>query len=147
MIRTVDIMAEFSKGIMAIPVKCCKDIYHKIRNVWESRRPWGYYKILEDTAGRKVKTIHVKPGKRLSLQKHRHRSEYWLVTSGSGLVQVNDKEILLKTGNSITIPKDTTHRVTNVGKETFVFVEVQLGDYLEEDDIIRLEDDFGRKDS
>ncbi len=146
MIRTTDIMAEFSKGILAVPVKYCKEIYHKILNFRESRRPWGHYKVLEDTAGRKVKTIHVKPGKRLSLQKHKHRSEYWLVTNGSGLVQVGDREILLKAGDNITIPEGMTHRVANKGRETLVFVEVQLGNYLEEDDIIRLEDDFGRMD-
>jgi len=137
-------MVEFGRGVIALPGKFCKKLYHRIRNIWESRRPWGHYKVLEDTAGRKIKTIFVEPGKRLSLQKHRHRAEYWLVASGSGLVHLGDREIHLKPGNSVVIPKNTTHRVTNQGKETLVFVEVQVGDYLEEDDIIRLDDDYGR---
>jgi len=144
MVRTTDILVEFVKGSIALPVKFCKNIYHKIRNLWESRRPWGHYKILEDTGGRKIKTIFVKPGKRLSLQKHRHRAEYWLVASGCGLVRIGDQEISLTAGNSVVIPKNTTHRVSNEGKEILVFVEVQVGDYLEEDDIIRIDDDYGR---
>ncbi|WP_204602035.1 phosphomannose isomerase type II C-terminal cupin domain [Paremcibacter congregatus] len=145
MIRTMDILVELGRGISAKPVQWCKGLYNKIRTIWEGHRPWGYYKVLENTSHRKVKTIHVTPGKRLSLQKHRHRSEYWLVAEGCGLVEVNDKELLLEPGNSIAIPQDTTHRVTNVGKEPLVFVEIQVGDYLEEDDIIRLEDDYGRR--
>ncbi len=132
------------KEILQIPINYSSKLYRKVKNIWESHRPWGHYKILEDTAERKVKTIFVEPGQRLSLQKHLHRSEYWLVASGAGLVQIGEKEIYLKAGNSVIIPKNTIHRVTNSGKKTLIFVEIQVGDYLEEDDIIRLDDDYGR---
>lgn len=144
MIKTTHIMAEFGKGVFSQSCQYFRNIFSKISNLWESRRPWGHYKVLENTPGRKVKTIFVKPNKRLSLQKHRHREEYWLVAEGRGMVRVGDKEVPLKAGNSIIIPKNTTHRVTNLGEDTLVFVEIQVGDYLEEDDIIRLDDDFGR---
>tara|TARA_R110002072_G_scaffold81750_2_gene186935 strand:- start:147 stop:587 length:441 start_codon:yes stop_codon:yes gene_type:complete len=144
MIGTTVTMLESGKGFFNLPLRFFSKIYQKIHNIWESHRPWGHYKILEDTENRKVKTIFVEPGKRLSLQKHLHRSEYWLVASGVGIVQVGEKEISLKSGNSVVIPKNTVHRVTNPGQETLVFIEIQIGDYLEEDDIIRLDDDYGR---
>ena len=132
------------KKISAKPLKWLKGAYRRFKDLWESRRPWGHYKVLEDNEDRKVKTIFVNPGKRLSLQKHRFRSEYWLIASGRGLVHVGNKEISLEAGNSVIIPQNTVHRVTNTGSETLVFVEIQVGDHLEEDDIIRLDDDYGR---
>jgi len=144
MTRMTENMTGIGRDIIGFPMKVFHDFYHKIRDHWESHRPWGHYKVLENSAHRKIKTIFVESGKRLSLQKHKHRSEFWLVASGCGLVRVGDEEISLTAGNSVVIPKDTVHRVSNEGDETLVFVEIQVGDYLEEDDIIRLDDDYGR---
>ncbi|VAX22463.1 Mannose-1-phosphate guanylyltransferase / Mannose-6-phosphate isomerase [hydrothermal vent metagenome] len=110
----------------------------------EDHRPWGYYKVLEDMEDHKVKRIVVNPGKRLSLQKHKQRAEHWVVVSGEAIVTLDNREIPLKAGEAVDIPKEAAHRVMNPGAEPLVFVEVQMGDYFGEDDIIRLEDDFGR---
>ena len=107
-------------------------------------RPWGKYTNLHQDARFKVKTIVVKPGKRLSLQKHLHRSEHWVVVKGTALVQIDEKEFLLKNNESTYIPIGAKHRLTNPGRVPLEIVEVQVGEYLEEDDIIRYEDDFGR---
>jgi mannose-6-phosphate isomerase-like protein (cupin superfamily) len=108
-------------------------------------RPWGSYLILDEGTNYKVKRIEVLPGKRLSYQKHAHRSEHWLVTGGTAKVTLNDREILVKTGDSIDIPAGAKHRVENPdASQNLVFVEIQTGDYFGEDDIERFEDDFGR---
>lgn len=107
-------------------------------------RPWGTYTILEESEGYKVKEIQVKPGKRLSLQKHKHRSEYWVVVKGEAVIQVGEIEYKKKTGESVFIPAGEMHRLTNQGSEIVVIIETQTGDYLGEDDIIRIEDDFNR---
>ncbi len=111
----------------------------------EDHRPWGYYTVLSDESDHKVKRIHVYAGKRLSLQKHRRRSERWTVVYGEGVVTLDGKQIRLKKGESIDIPTGAVHRMENQTKENMAFVEVQLGDYFGEDDIVRLEDDFGRR--
>ncbi len=113
----------------------------------EDRRPWGYYKVLCDLPDHKVKRIVVLPGKRLSLQRHKRRAEHWTVVRGCPLVIRDGKEILLKPGDSIDIPIRAVHRVSNPGDEAAVFIEVQMGDYLGEDDIQRFEDDYGRAES
>jgi len=110
----------------------------------EDRRPWGYYTILADEPDHKVKRIHVYAGKRLSLQKHQHRAEHWTMLYGEGIVTLDDTQIRLKKGECIDIPRGAVHRMENPTSENMAFVEVQLGDYFGEDDIIRLEDDFGR---
>jgi len=110
----------------------------------KDHRPWGYYEILEDTSGHKVKRIVVFPGNRLSLQRHRRRSEHWHVIYGEGIATLNDKEITLRAGDSMDIHQGAIHRMENRGKENMAFIEVARGDYLGEDDIERLEDDFGR---
>ena len=111
----------------------------------EERRPWGFYEVLSDeTAGHRVKRITVRQGKRLSLQYHRKRREHWLVVSGAGLVTVNGREVRLGPGESIDIPVKAPHRIENVGSGVLVFIEVQQGEYFGEDDIVRMEDDFGR---
>ena len=92
----------------------------------------------------KVKRIEVFPGKRLSYQKHARRSEHWFVIQGTARVTLDDNDIIVKKGESIDIALGSKHRVENPGDELLVFVEVQLGDYLGEDDIVRFEDDFGR---
>jgi len=110
----------------------------------EGRRPWGFYEVLSDRADHKVKRICVSPGKRLSLQRHRRRSEHWHVVRGEGLVMLDDKQLRLGKGDSVDIPLGVAHRAQNPKDETLVFIEVQQGDYFGEDDIERLEDDFGR---
>lgn len=107
-------------------------------------RPWGYYAVLSDEPDHKVKRIVVYPDKRLSLQRHRHRSEHWHIVSGEALVTRNDEKIPLEKGMSIDIPVGASHRVKNTGTVDLVFIEIQQGDYFGEDDIERLEDDFGR---
>ena len=110
----------------------------------EDHRPWGFYIVLSDESDHKVKRIVVYPGKRLSLQRHRRRSEHWHIVNGEALVTLNDKEIPLKEGESVDIPFGAAHRIKNTGTENMVFIEIQQGDYFGEDDIERLEDDFGR---
>jgi len=110
----------------------------------QDHRPWGFYIVLSDEPDHKVKRIVVYPGKRLSLQRHRRRSEHWHMVNGEALVTLNDKEIRLKKSESVDIPVGAAHRIKNTGTENLVFIEIQQGDYFGEDDIERLEDDFGR---
>ena len=107
-------------------------------------RPWGNYTILDEGAGFKVKRIEVKPGMRLSYQKHARRAEHWYVVTGQARVTLDGREIDLTAGEAIDIPLGAAHRVQNPSEEPLVFVEVQRGDYFGEDDIVRLEDDYGR---
>ncbi len=108
-------------------------------------RPWGSFTVLDDGDGFKVKRIEVLPAKRLSYQKHKHRAEHWFVVRGTAKVTLNDREILVKSGEAIDIAVGDAHRVENPDdKELLVFIETQTGDYFGEDDIVRLEDDFGR---
>ena len=107
-------------------------------------RPWGSYTVLEDTGGYKIKKIEVKPGKRLSLQKHFHRNEHWIVVSGTATVTIGDKEYLVRPNESTYIKMGEVHRLANNGKIPVVLIEAQVGEYTGEDDIIRLDDDFER---
>ena len=107
-------------------------------------RPWGMYTILDESEGYKVKQIVVKPGKRLSLQRHQHRSEHWVVVSGSALVTRGKEYYTIHTNESTFIPIGEIHRLENVGKVPLVMIEAQVGEYVGEDDIIRLEDDYKR---
>ncbi len=107
-------------------------------------RPWGYYKILDQGPSYKCKLIGVKPGKRLSLQKHAHRSEHWVVVSGQARVQRDGQVRVLNPNQSTYLPAGCRHRLENPGESPLLIIEVQTGEYLGEDDIIRLEDDFGR---
>ncbi len=107
-------------------------------------RPWGSYTVLEEGNGYKVKRLTVLPGKRLSLQMHYHRNEFWVVVKGTAKVTVGDREFLLRKGESTFIPMGTKHRLENPGKVTLEVIEVQIGEYLGEDDIVRFADDFGR---
>lgn len=118
--------------------------YKQILDKRQNYRPWGHYEILSERENHKVKSIIVQPGKRLSLQKHKRRAEHWVVVSGTAIVTLGEKEIPLKAGESVDIPRGAVHRITNPGTEPLTFVEAQMGDYFGEDDIIRLEDDFGR---
>jgi mannose-6-phosphate isomerase len=108
-------------------------------------RPWGSYTVLAEGAGYKVKRITVQAGKRLSYQRHARREEHWLVVSGAGRVTVDGDEFEVVSGSAVDVPVEAAHRVANTEKaEPLVLIEVQRGDYLGEDDIVRLEDDFGR---
>ena len=109
-------------------------------------RPWGRYEVLADGEGYKVKRIEVKPGQRLSLQSHEKRSEHWVVVTGTALATVGEQEITLGVDQHVNIPAHTKHRVANPGKGPLVFIEVQSGSYLGEDDIRRFEDDYHRAD-
>ena len=108
------------------------------------RRPWGTFTVLDEGENFKVKRIEVLPGKRLSYQKHSKRAEHWVVVQGKANVTLDDREIILSTGEAIDIATGSAHRVENPGTDTLVFIEVQSGSYLGEDDIERLQDDFGR---
>lgn len=107
-------------------------------------RPWGSYEVLEDSAGYKIKKIIVKPGKRLSLQKHFKRNEHWIVVSGRAFVTIDSKNFYLEQNESTYITKGQIHRLENQEKSDLVIIEVQTGEYLGEDDIVRLNDDYNR---
>ena len=107
-------------------------------------RPWGSYEVLEERPGFKVKVLEVKPGARLSLQRHARREEHWVVVDGVADVVCGDQELQLRKGQHIHIPAQTNHRLGNSGDLKLAIIEVQLGDYLGEDDIVRLEDDYQR---
>jgi mannose-6-phosphate isomerase len=107
-------------------------------------RPWGSFTVLDEAATWKVKRIEVLPRKRLSYQKHTQRSEHWMVVEGLAKVTLDGREMLLATGKTIDIPVGAAHRIENAGGEKLVFIEIQRGGYLGEDDIQRLQDDFGR---
>jgi mannose-6-phosphate isomerase-like protein (cupin superfamily) len=110
----------------------------------EDHRPWGYYRVLSDMDDHKVKRITVWPGRRLSLQSHTRRAEHWIIVSGHARVKLNEKDIDLQQHESVNIPRGAVHRIQNIGGTPLVFIEVQQGEYFGEDDITRLEDDFGR---
>jgi mannose-6-phosphate isomerase len=108
------------------------------------RRPWGTFTVLDEGDDFKVKRIEVLPGKRLSYQKHAQRAEHWVIVQGTAKITLDDEEINVPAGQAIDIAVGSAHRVENTDTELLVFIEVQRGDYLGEDDIVRLQDDFGR---
>jgi len=110
----------------------------------EDHRPWGYYCVLSDENAYKAKEIVVYPGKRLSLQRHQRRTEHWYILHGKAKMTLDNKQFILRDGQSIDIPQSSFHRIENIGSDDLSFVEVQTGDYFGEDDIERIEDDFGR---
>lgn len=110
-------------------------------------RPWGTYTVLEDTPGYKIKRIEVKPSKRLSLQKHFHRNEHWVVVSGKATVTIEDKIFTLNKNESTYIKAGEIHRLANETEEPLILIEAQVGEYTGEDDIIRIDDDFKRNES
>jgi mannose-1-phosphate guanylyltransferase/mannose-6-phosphate isomerase len=107
-------------------------------------RPWGSYTVLGEGPGYKMKKIVVAPGGRLSLQMHYHRSEHWIVTGGSARVTIGDEEKMVHENESVFIPMSTKHRLENPGRISLEIIEVQNGKYLEEDDIVRFDDIYGR---
>src|SRR5438552_2742504 len=102
-------------------------------------RPWGSYAVLDEGAGYKVKRIEVQPGKRLSYQTHAQRSEHWVVVQGEGRVTLDGRERLVGVGETVDVARQMAHRIENSGPDLLVFIEVQRGDYLGEDDIVRLQ--------
>ena len=112
------------------------------------QRPWGEYTVLDESDNFKVKRITVTEGKRLSYQRHARRSEHWLVVHGAGRVTLEGKEFDVFPGTAVAVPVGAAHRIANTGAtEPLIFVEVQRGDYFGEDDIVRLDDDYGRADN
>lgn len=108
-------------------------------------RPWGKYEILTQGNNYKVKKISVEPGASLSLQSHEKRAEHWVVVEGMARIINGEKSLVLHENESTYIPAQTIHQLANDGKTSLVIIEVQTGDYLEEDDIIRYKDQYGRK--
>ncbi|HZT59046.1 MAG TPA: phosphomannose isomerase type II C-terminal cupin domain [Pyrinomonadaceae bacterium] len=108
------------------------------------RRPWGSFTVLDEGAGYKVKRIEVLPGKRLSYQRHARRAEHWMVVAGEARVTLDGDDVTVRLGETVDISVGTAHRIENPGSDALVFIEIQRGDYLGEDDITRIEDDFGR---
>ena len=107
-------------------------------------KPWGNYHIIAKNTGYQIKEIKVTQGSKLSLQKHKSRSEFWQIVKGDSKITIEHQEYYLKEKEHIYIPKDTVHRIENIGKEELIFIEIQLGEILKEEDIIRFEDDYGR---
>ena len=107
-------------------------------------RPWGNYHIIAKNIGYQIKEIKVNQNSKLSLQKHESRSEFWQIVKGESKITIEKKEYHLKEKEHIYIPKNTVHRIENTGKKELIFIEIQLGENLKEEDIIRLEDDYGR---
>lgn len=118
------------------------NIYKK--GLLEEKRPWGGFLVLDDQPTHKVKRIWVNPGHRLSYQKHRLRSEHWMVVKGEAKVILDGREVYLKEGDYIDIPILSAHRIENIGKNPLTFIEIQRGDSFSEDDVVRIEDDYGR---
>ena len=107
-------------------------------------RPWGRYEVIDEQSTHKIKRIWVLPGQQLSYQRHKFRAEHWFLIAGQGLAIVDGLEIGIKVGSTVDIAIGQLHRIRNTGNEELVFIEVQTGTYFGEDDIERVEDDFGR---
>ena len=116
----------------------------EIKHIYKEHRPWGSFENLLDEEYCKVKRIIVKPGQRLSYQYHHKRDECWVIVKGEATLTLDDKEWTVVEKEVVNIPAETKHRVQNKGKEDLIFIETQTGTYFGEDDIIRLDDDYGR---
>ncbi len=111
---------------------------------YKEERPWGWFEILFEAAQLKIKRIMVKPGKRLSLQSHERRAENWVIVQGQALFTLDEQTFNLVPRQAVFIPEKAKHRIENPGRENLVFIEVQTGTYLGEDDITRFQDDYDR---
>jgi len=116
----------------------------RLETVERTQRPWGWYETVSEVAGYKIKRIHVTPGQQISLQKHARRAEHWVVVQGVARVTLGDQVFDLPTGGHCDIALGQVHRLANRTTEPVEIVEVQFGSYLGEDDIVRLQDDYGR---
>ena len=108
------------------------------------QRPWGNYHVIAKNLGYQIKEIKVSVNAKLSLQKHQNRAEFWQIIKGNCRVTVGEREYDLEDDNNIYIPKNTLHRIENTGNQELIFIEIQLGDDIKEEDIVRIEDDYGR---
>ena len=113
-------------------------------HIQEDPRPWGYFLVLSSQPDHKVKRVVVYPGHRLSLQRHKQRTEHWFIVEGEAIAIRNDEEIKLAARQAIDIPQGAWHRVMNPGKKNLVFIEIQTGKYFGKNDIEQKEDDYGR---
>lgn len=109
-----------------------------------TEKPWGSYRVIDSGGGFQVKRLELRPGSRISYQTHQRRSEHWFIVQGVGVVTVDGVERHVAAGQSVDVAIGTAHRIANVGENLLQFIEVQLGDYFGEDDIDRLDDDYGR---
>ena len=116
----------------------------RIATIERTERPWGWYETVSEVAGNKVKRIRMHPGQQLSLQKHHRRAEHWVVVLGTARITLDERQFDLQTGQACDIAVGQVHRLSNLTAEPVEIVEVQFGDYLGEDDIVRLEDNYGR---
>ena len=116
----------------------------EVKHIYKEYRPWGSFENLLDEEYCKVKRIIVKPGQRLSYQYHHERTEHWVIVQGDAIVTLNDKEHIFTEGMVVEIPVGTKHRVENKFDKDLIFIETQTGTYFGEDDIVRIEDDYGR---
>jgi mannose-1-phosphate guanylyltransferase/mannose-6-phosphate isomerase len=133
-----------SQQVKDIVAKLKRDGHITAKEHLTVHRPWGKYTVLHDAPQFKVKRIEVNPGKKLSLQLHQKRSEHWVVVRGTAHVTVGERVVDLAPNESIYVPMQVQHRIENATDQTLTMVEVQCGDYLGEDDIVRFSDDFGR---
>ncbi|APW41730.1 phosphomannose isomerase type II C-terminal cupin domain [Rhodoferax saidenbachensis] len=117
----------------------------RTETIERTERPWGWYETVSEVAGNKIKRIQVTPGQQLSLQKHHQRSEHWVVVQGTARITIDDKVFDLAPGGHCDIAVGQVHRLANLTTEPVQIVEVQFGAYLGEDDIVRLQDDYGRQ--
>ena len=163
LVNNIDEAAETVQKIGSISRKKCRDSIEKIFSIdrmiadyikvyetiiekckLESVRAWGYYEVLLNMPGYKVKTLTILPQGEISLQRHAYRNEHWYIVNGKGIVTKRKSEIRVLSGDSVDLPVNEVHRIRNIGKENLVSIEIAQGDYLEEDDIVRLEEKYGR---
>ena len=136
---------KYSQDVKELVSALRKDHQQLTQDHLRVSRPWGYYEILAEGPSFKVKRLMVKPGAKLSLQKHQHRAEHWVIVAGEAEV-INNRDIIQLTVNQSTyIPKNTLHRLSNSGSDPLYVIEVQSGDYLGEDDIQRFDDIYARE--
>ncbi|MDI6797079.1 MAG: mannose-1-phosphate guanylyltransferase/mannose-6-phosphate isomerase [Desulfatibacillaceae bacterium] len=149
------VVVETSDAVLVAPRSHAQQVRHVVERLREQKRgevlshkkvlrPWGSYEVITEDSRFQVKRLVVKPGARLSLQKHYHRAEHWVVVRGTGIITCGEKQLTVKEDESAYIPLGTVHRLENPGSIPLEIVEVQTGAYLGEDDIVRVEDDYGR---
>jgi len=136
------VIAPFQKGIFGITKIIGPALNRTVKMI--EQRPWGSFQVIHSEEEMKVKILEVQPGKRLSYQSHKNRMERWVIVQGEADITIDGKETWHSRGEVIQIEKGQKHRISNPGDNILRIVEVQLGDYLGEDDIIRYEDDYGR---
>lgn len=144
-VRRSGLNGNSTMGLVRRGRRPCRAVgHHGTVAIEHDERPWGHYTVLDDAVGHKVKRIVVLPGRRLSYQRHSRRAEHWFVVQGRAKVTLDGQAGELGAGQAVDVPTGTAHRIENVGHDELVFIEVQHGEYFGEDDIVRLEDDFGR---